>query len=286
MRILVTGASGFIGSQFINRYRDKYEIHALIRKNSVLKIDLPHIHYYDGTLNSIKKAMFNIDIVIHLATYYIAEHREDDIEKLLQANVNYGAQLLESMKQLGVKRIVNIGTTWQKFGGQEYRYANLYAATKQVFQELLSYYADAYQWRAINLHLNDTYGKDDHRKKIIQLLLEAAETGEVLNMSPGEQRFETCHIDDVLNALNIALGRLTVGISPSNEEFSILTGDDISLRELVKLVEKITGKSIHINWGGRPYREREVMFTPFSSYRKLPGWEKLIPLEKGVEKLK
>lgn len=281
MKILVTGATGFVGQQFIASMRDDYEIHALVRGHNV-SIPGAKVHHYDGTIRSIKTALNDIDAVLHLATCYRAVHTEDDITPLLEANLIFGTNLLEAMKQTKTSRIVNVGTTWQKFGNEHHRYANLYAATKQAFQELLGFYADAYQWQSLNLHFNDTYGKNDHRKKIIQLLIETARNGVSLDMSPGEQRFETCHINDAVSALDVSLKRVYTSDEPKNEEFSILTGDDMSLKDLVKTIEEVINLPININWGARPYRNREVMVLPHDRYCVLMDWEKKVVLVEGI----
>ncbi|SBT11694.1 NAD-dependent epimerase/dehydratase family protein [Vibrio celticus] len=284
MKILVTGATGFVGQQFITSMYEYYEIHALVRNQGV-SIAGVHVHYYDGTIGSIKNALKDIDVVLHLATCFRALHTEDDIDPLLEANIVFGTHLLEAMKQTKTSKIVNVGTTWQRFNCEYYRYANLYAATKQAFQELLGFYSDAYQWQSLNLHFNDTYGKEDHRKKIIQLLIETAINKGTLDMSLGEQRFETCYISDAVNALNIGLERVLSTRVPLNEEFSILTGNDTSLKELVVIIEDEIGLPININWGARAYREREVMKIPFSSYQCLPNWNKKVSLKEGIKLL-
>ena len=285
MKILITGSTGFIGRQFIKQFHSDYKIHALVRVGKGGSVDRANTYEYDGSIESIKASLEGVDIVLHLATYYTAVHREEDISPLVDANISFGVQLLEAMKQMGVNRIVNIGTTWQKFGDSDHSYANLYAATKQAFQELLSYYSDAHRWCSLSLHLNDTYGKEDHRKKIIQLLIETAKAESSLDMSPGEQRFETCHISDVLSAMKIALERVMSMTEAQNEEFSILTGDDTSLKELVGIIESVLSKPIHINWGARAYRDREVMTLPAQTYKTLPGWYKQVSIEDGIKEL-
>ncbi|WP_102481002.1 NAD-dependent epimerase/dehydratase family protein [Vibrio breoganii] len=285
MKLLITGATGFVGKSFIAEFKGEYEIHALVRQTSSLSISGINAHEYDGTIHSIKNALDGIDVVLHLATCYKAAHCEIDILPMLEANVIFGVQLLEAMHQTNVNRIVNVGTTWQKFECEHYNYANLYSATKQAFQELLKFYVDANQWHCVNLHFNDTYGKDDHRKKIIQLLIESAKNSTSLDMSLGEQRFETCYISDAIKALDITIERVIRSTTPSNEEFSILTGDDTSLRELVDTVERILVTPLKINWGARPYRDREVMSVPYSNYKTLPNWEKKVSLQDGIKKL-
>src|SRR4051812_1833664 len=75
------------------------------------------------------------DVVFHLASLFVSDHRVQDVQNLVESNLLFGTQLLEAMAQAGVKRIINTGTSWQcphPF--------NLYAATKQAFESILGYY--------------------------------------------------------------------------------------------------------------------------------------------------
>lgn len=285
MRVLVTGASGFIGSQFCKYKRDEFEIVALVRDISKVNFDGVEVRYFDGSYQSLVDSLQDVDAVLHLATTYIAEHKAEDIGRLIDSNVMFGTMLLEAMAEQGVTKLVNIGTTWQKFNGEDHRYANLYAATKQAFQEIVNWYSDAKGLSVINLHLNDTYGEEDTRKKLIQLLIETAKSGVTLAMSPGEQRFETCHIGDVLDGLSIALKNLNQTEDTLNSTYALLTGEDKSLRELVAEIEQAVGKPLCIEWGAREYRKREVMSVPFDHYQILPQWSPKIGLKEGIVRM-
>ena len=87
---------------------------------------------------------------------------------------------------------------WQHFGTPDYRPVNLYAATKQAFEDVLAYYADAQGIAAVTLELYDTYGPGDPRRKLIRILFEAARSGEPIQLSPGEQVIELLHVDDAV----------------------------------------------------------------------------------------
>jgi CDP-3, 6-dideoxy-D-glycero-L-glycero-4-hexulose-4-reductase len=101
-------------------------------------------------------------------------------------------------------------------------------------------------------------------------------------MSPGEQRFETCHVSDVLNGLAIALNRLKLSVKGTNETYALLDGESYTLKALVELVVLAVNKPIDIKWGLRQYREREVMSVPYTSYDILPGWTKKVSLRLGL----
>lgn len=76
-KILVTGASGFIGQNLITHLQDKYQIICLSRKKTTT--NNPNIKYIQGDLFSSKiKKLKNIDIVIHLAAikYNIKDYRQ------------------------------------------------------------------------------------------------------------------------------------------------------------------------------------------------------------------
>jgi hypothetical protein len=50
----------------------------------------------------------------------------------------------------------------------------------------------------------------------------------------------------------------------------------------VESVERVSGRTLDVHWGARPYREREVMVVG-NSEETLPGWHPSIALERGLE---
>ena len=128
------------------------------------------------------------DVVFHLASLFIAEHQPAEVTALVDSNVRFAAQLAEAMTRAGATRLVNTGSAWEHFEGDEP--ANLYAATKRAASEIFRYYAAATPLRVVTLKLFDTYGPDDPRPKLIPALLAAAKSGRKLAMSPGLQKLD------------------------------------------------------------------------------------------------
>ena len=287
-KILVTGATGFVGAHLVRRLlNNQYEVHVLIRPETdqkQLKPTIVHTHL-GSTQNMIETIQdTQPDAVIHLASLFIGEHKSDDVEDLINSNVVLSTQLVEAMSVNGVCLLINVGTSWQHYAGADYNPVNLYAATKQAFRSLLSFYLETSDLRVINLELFDTFGPNDRRDKLFNLLNRLRLTGETISMSPGYQYLNPIYIDDVCDAFLVALKRLNSDQVKRSETYSVCSGESIQLRELVKIYENVSSTKLNVEWGGRPYRAREVMH-PWSEGVTLPGWYPKVSLEDGIRML-
>jgi nucleoside-diphosphate-sugar epimerase len=291
-RALVTGATGFVGSRLAQRLvREGWEVFVVVRPTSKLDQlagvrDSIKIYEHDGSTEHLKHlvAAAKPEIVFHLASLFLAQHQAKDIVPLIQSNLQFGTQLVEAMVQNGVYRLVNTGTSWQHYENRDYSPVCLYAATKQAFEALLQFYLETTPLKVITLKLFDTYGPGDPRPKLFRLLKTAAEKQEPLAMSPGEQLIDLVYIDDVVEAYLVAAERLRAGLTNAHERYAVSSGQPISLKELVRVYEQVTGTKLPIQWGGRPYRPREVM-VPWNKGAKLPGWEPRVALLEGVSRV-
>ena len=288
MKILVTGATGFIGEHLVRKLlHDRHEVHILVRPDTdqeQLEPTIVHTHL-GSTQNMIDTIQdTQPDAVIHLASLFIGEHKSTEVENIINSNVMLSTQLVEAMSVNRVGLLINVGTSWQHYADADYNPVNLYAATKQAFRSLLSFYLETTKLRVINLELFDTFGPDDRRNKLFNLLNRLRLTGETIGMSPGYQYLDPIYIDDVCDAFLVALQRLQSGQVKRSETYSVCSNEPIQLRELVKIYENISNTKLNIEWSGRPYRPREVM-TPWSGGVTLPGWSPKISIEDGIRML-
>ena len=285
----VTGASGFVGSHLARRLvREGWQVHILIRLGSkvpsAVEFSQMTKHIHDGTTACMISCLEDAkpEVVFHLASLFVSEHSNQDIDALIQSNVLFGAQLLEAMHANNIKSIVNTGTSWQHFNNEAYYPVCLYAATKQAFEALMLYYTRATCLKAITLKLFDTYGPDDPRPKLFNLLSKASSSGEQLNMSEGKQMIDIVHIDDVVDAYLIAAQRLINGIVIEHECYAISSGKPLCLRDLVQRYSEITKKIVNVKWGTRPYRLNEVMNT-WKTGKLLENWKPKVSLDVGIK---
>ena len=287
MKIFLTGATGVIGSHLVKRLvKLGNEVSILVRADSELKVLLGalgkvKIHHYDGSYDSLRIALEseNPSVVCHIASFFLVTHKSEDIIDLIESNILLPTLLLEAMSKTGIKNFINTGTSWQNYQNEKFNPVNLYAATKQAFEDMQSYYINDQKLKSITLKLFDTYGPGDTRKKLFYLLRKTAKSGEILLMSPGEQKLNLVYIDDVIDAFILALKMLPTINTPKT--FGIASQDSFSLKEIVNIYSKVVGKTLNINWGGKPYREREV-FEPWTKFENVPGWQAKITLENGI----
>ncbi len=288
---LVTGATGFVGSHLAKRLvNDGWNVHIVVRPQSNLDIisdiiEKLTIHRHDGTTEGILGILNEAKpkIVFHLASLFLAEHQTKDIESLIKSNILFGTQLIEAMVRNEIYKLINTGTSWQHYNNEDYNPVNLYAATKQAFEAILKFYIETTPLRAITLKLFDTYGPNDPRPKLFTLLRRVASENNSLAMSPGNQLVDLVYIDDVVEAFIHAAVRLLENKVQNHERYAVSSGKPIKLIDIVKVYEKIIGRELPIQWGGKPYRNREVM-KPWLNYKVLPVWKPNISLEEGIKK--
>lgn len=287
-KVLLTGATGFTGSYVLRALiQAGWSVDILVRPTSTLGMiegvkSKVGIHIYNGTLDDAMHIVSTTspDVVIHVASMVVSEHKPNDVTALIESNILLGTQLLESMAKVGVKYFLNTGTYWEHFHSREYSPVGLYAASKFAFQNILQYYVELKGIDSITLKLYDAYGANDSRAKLMNLLFRAAETGELVLMTEGAQKIDLIHVLDVAEAYISAASRLLNGLVHGHEIYGVGSGNHLTVREVVKVFERVCGKKLNIEWGARPYRAREVMEP--CRLDPLPGWRPRIELERGI----
>ena len=289
MKIIVTGSTGFVAKGIIDTLIDNgHEVHAIIRKSSDTSgINEKTNFFIDDGADETLINFFNEvkpDGVIHLASLFLQQHTEKDINTLILSNITFGTRLLEASVSSNVPWFINTGTFWQHFENKTYSPVNLYAATKQAFQDIARFYYETNKINFVTLKLNDTFGQGDTRKKVFNLWKGLAESGENLGMSPGEQIIDISYIDDIVEAYMLMIKHLNNDNNNSyaGKVYSVSSSERMTLIELAKTYEKATGDTLDITWGERPYRDREVMF-PWDQGEPVPEWKQNTTINDAIK---
>ena len=258
MKILVTGATGFIGRYVVERLLAT--THEVVATSLEDNATLP-CRYIPADLNERDVSWFERfecpDAVIHLAWEGLPNYNElFHIERNLPTSYHFLKNLVES----GVKNVNVIGTCFE-YGLQEGCLSEdltpkpntTYGVTKNTLRLFLEELGKKYDFNLKWIRLFYLYGEGQSKKSILELLQSALERGdEAFNMSGGEQLRDYLPVETV--AENI------VKISLQNEVRGIInngSGQPISIRRLVEEYLKRVDKTIKLNLGYYPYTTYE-----------------------------
>jgi nucleoside-diphosphate-sugar epimerase len=178
--------------------------------------------------------------------------------------------------------LVNAGTSWEytDSGGPEP--LNLYAAVKKSNAIVLDWYARQHPIRAINLKLNDTYGGDDRRTKLMPLLKYHAFTGEPVQLGYSAQPLNLTYITDVLRAILWA-GQLTADQQPGTVEEAFLFGAETpTIGEIVALIQQITDNALNVRFRGTTPTD-QLLRGIWHDAPRLRDWRPKTDLRTGLE---
>jgi len=129
-RVLVTGASGFIGSHTVAELVKQGAHVAATTRSLPFESAQVSIKVDSGMESGITE--FKPECVIHLATKFMPSHTGKDISALIESNIEFGTRVLQVSTELGAL-FLTASSHWQHYQGKDYSPISLYAATKQAF---------------------------------------------------------------------------------------------------------------------------------------------------------
>lgn len=160
MKILITGATGFVGKHLVKYLKDKHKLYILVRSDSdYSSLCVKQAFTFVDNIDQLAEYLCHekIDGIIHLASLYVVEHKSEQLKDLMLANIYLGTAILEACKKASVKWFLNTGTIWQNYDvpdkSDEYNPVNLYAASKQAFITMAKYYIETSHIRFLYIEI-------------------------------------------------------------------------------------------------------------------------------------
>ncbi len=298
-RVMITGATGFIGSHLVKRLlKDGFEVGIIKRTESDtwrIEDSISKIKAYDANLSDtggVSSAFsdFRPDAVFHLATYYAVNHRSDEIKSMMGANTTGAINLLEASREHGTRLFVNTSTAfvYKASDGKlteesELEPVNLYALTKIYAEQACDFYTKNGSLRAVTLRLFPPYGPADHKRKLIPHSIRSMMDGETQKMTTGKQKWDFVYVEDIVDAY---MKLLSSRKFPSRHEvFNIGTGKAVSVKDVVNKIREIVGSG-NPQWDALEHRSNEVWLccADISKAERMLGWHpKNMVLETGLK---
>lgn len=259
MRVLLTGATGFLGSHLLKALVSKgYEVVVLKRSTS----DMWRLKGFENAFKSYDidrvplQTAFEeqpIDTIIHTACVY--GRKGESTKQILETNLMFGTELLNVAIDFKTKYFLNTSTLLNK-------QINAYALSKIQFEEWLQIASN--KIRVVNLKLELMFGEQDGNDKFTTWILnELKQEKPFIPLTTGIQKRDFVYIDDIVSAYLTCLQQVEKLKDFNNIEVG--TGVLTPVRNFVMLVketlEKLKGKPIktQLNFGALPYREGEIM---------------------------
>lgn len=286
MKVVVTGATGYIGQHIVKQLVSQgISVAAVVRQTSNALPDsvTQFVDSGDDAQLVQEFTSFGVNIVMHCAAAQMLQQSVETSAQLVEVNIGFGARMLAISHAAGVRGFISAGTySTHADGSSAYAPQTLYAATKQAFTTLAAHYRRNTSMTVVVLELSDTYGPSDPRPKFLSLVREAATTGTQFEASPGLQVLHPIHVDDVARAF-VHTAQLLIESKELEFVYSVHGETAVTLQELVGIYESVNSCNVEVVWGGRNYRDGEIM-NPYTGVN-LPEWAPNISLVEGLKQL-
>jgi CDP-paratose synthetase len=287
MRILITGATGFVGQHLISKL-ERYDFKIIVRNQSNKYSTDKQIIYDINSLNDFKYSIesYNPDIVIHLASYLSSSDDIRSIKNTIDSNILFTSILFEALKLTDLKLFINTGTFAEYYfnDGVE-NPAYFYAASKIAIKPIIKYFKNISTFKHINIVPYTIYGGKSKSKKVIDYILDSIDSKSHLEMTSGEQVLDFIHIDDITDFYLYCINNINQ--LKDEESYHLGTGKGTSIKELSRIIENLTNKKVNINWGARKYRPLDIMraIAPVYKLEKELNWKAKVSIEDGIKKI-
>lgn len=261
MKILLTGATGFIGSEVLAQLQRAGHAVTCVSLWNWWRSGLPE------ELNDAH------DAIIHCAWGGVGATDRDDFEAQ-QRNIELFARLLACAEKNPPKVIIGFGSQ-----AELYRPETQYGAAKKVCREMIRRYGDTAHARWLWLQFFSVYGEGESEQWLIPYLTRKFLKHEPVDLTPADQEMDYMHVSDAAKAVLAGLHSEACGV------FQVGAGCSWKLREIVQKLHSYTDSRSRINFGALPYRPDQIMSVRSrpESFAAITGWNRDVSLTDGLE---
>ena len=283
-KILITGASGFIGPHLCRRLCGTgAEVHTVSRTLHTTAIS--NLHCWQGDLADIETVRDLCDkvkpeVIFHLAGHAAGARNLELVLPTFHSNLATTVNVLTVATEVGCRRIVLPGSLEEPEQTTAVP-SSPYAASKWASSAYGRMFHALYQAPVVIARVFITYGPGDKPTKLIPYVIRSLLQGEAPKLSGGQRQVDWVYVDDVVDGL------LAAAHAPAVEGCTIDVGSGnlVTIRSIVDRLVGLIDPQIEPLFGAiadRPFEQVRVADTAKSG--SLMGWQPVTPLEEGLER--
>ena len=288
--ILLTGATGFLGSRLvIDLLTKNHEVVALKRSfSSSARIRSilgdKKLHLFDIDLVDPRELFetYSIDTIIHTATEY--GRNETPAFKILEANLLLPLRLAELGISKGVKCFINTDSYFNK-GNSSYSNLLNYSLSKKSLLFWLTKLSS--KLKVINVVLEHVYGAYDSDTKFVENMIQNIAVQRVprISLTHGHQKRDFIYLEDVVSAY-LTLVKYGRTHNFLLKTFELGSGQCTQIRDFSEKIKSLSNSPTILDFGDIPYRADEIM-TSSADISQLQGlgWSPTISVPEGLGRI-
>jgi len=301
VRLLVTGAAGFIGSNFVRYWLERHPddhvvgLDLLTYAGDPRNLDGLGVRLVEGDIGDLDLvervlAEEEIDTIVNFAAESHNSLAVLDPSRFFRTNALGTQTLLEAARRQGLARFHHVSTC-EVYGDlaldsdeafteeSPYRPRTPYNASKAAADHAVRAYFHTFELPVTITNCANNYGPRQFPEKVIPLFLtNALDDRELPLYASTQNRREWLHVDDHCRAIDVVLERGEVG-----ETYNVGSGVERSIEEIADLVLELTGKpeSLKTIVPDRPGHDRRYLLDSSRLRREL-DWQPEIAFEDGL----
>lgn len=277
MKIVISGASGFIGAHLLNE----------LKKNKAWEIViLSHRNLLNKT--ALRKNFFNADVAIHLAGI-----KRDSVKADYKFNLKSTGLLLKTLVEISPYCLFIFPSSFAVYRSPkkgeivsenfDLKPRNDYGLSKLECEQMIRLQSKKYGLRSVIFRISNVYGRNNvgSWQLIDRIRLALLHRKEFLVRGDGEQARDFIYVTDVINAFKIAI--LKNFDFRGTEVFNLCTNEETNVKKLIKIINSASHKKLRIIYSGENLNE--YWRGSFKKAENVLQWEPKIRLKEGISLL-
>lgn len=291
-KVVVTGATGFIGSRLVaDLCANGVEVFCLVREQDELAPDLPakaltcSLADLSPAISMLQEA--DIDVIYHLAWDGVSSTVKNDYDLQL-ANISYSLNVCKFAQAIACKHIIMTGSASEYAlsaepvsGKGKPQPVDAYAAVKAAVHLICEQYCRAHSILLDWCLVSSIYGPGRFDANVITYTIESLLRGEKPQFTSLEQMWDYLYIDDLVCALE-AVGKRSGG--DCGKTYAVGSGDGRPLREFIEIVRDAVDPNAPLGIGERDHRASTLdnLVIDTSALTADTGFRPQVSFEEGI----